>query len=382
VNINRDAGCHIGLFITLHLDNGRELPFVVDTGCPVTVFDKSLAAELSKRLDTGTINLEGGSQEYGAYAAPKLYLGNTPLLTGSNVFTCDLNWLSSLIGHRFVGILGIDCLSNYCVQLDFKDGKMRFLDPGHLNTNHLGKAFPLVWSGIPGDNVFPSIYHAGLLGGTNDVIYLDLGDDSDGEAKSGMIKGHYLFRALNFLTTTILGVPASVPVKQCEWDGETYTNLGIIPARINRLGLRFLARHLVTFDFPDQKLYLKQISVGPRVNKLSVHLRGATRLAAQLLLTLEDNGELPGWSRDDAGTVKLASCSSFLPEFRKMKEGAYLKALSAARLKSVTINFQKSGDSRIYHYTVSRVSPDSDWKLQRAWWTEPTGKIIREYPVE
>jgi hypothetical protein len=381
VNINRDAGCHSLLFVTVRLDNGRELPFLVDTGCPVTMFDKSLAGELGKRLDTAIIHMQGGPQEGGIYAAPKLYLGKTLLLTGSNVWTCDFKWLSWLMGRRFMGVLGVDCLSNYCIQLDFQAGKMRFLDPGHLNAGNFGKAFPLVWSAVPGDSIFPSIYHSGLLGGTNDVVYIDVGDDSDGEAKQGMIKGHYFFRALNFLTTTIIGAPVTVPVNRCDWDGETYTNLGVIPARINRIGLNFLARHMVTFDFPGQKLYLKQISIGPRVNRLRVHLHGPARFAAQRLLTLEDNGQLPGWSRDDNGIVKLASYSSFLPEFREMKEGAYLKAMAAARLKSVTVNFQKDGDATGYHYIVSRASPDGDWKLEQAWQTDAAGRIVREYPV-
>ena len=58
--------------------------------------------------------------------------------------------------------------------------------------------------------------------------------------------------------------------RECVWNGETYTNIvvrdakGVVAASgVNVLGLRFLARHLVTFDFPKRAMYLKQTSIGP-----------------------------------------------------------------------------------------------------------------------
>lgn len=48
------------------------------------------------------------------------------------------------------------------------------------------------------------------------------------------------------------------------WDGKTYTNLVVgVGKNANILGLRFLARNLVTLDFPKRLTYLKQTSVGP-----------------------------------------------------------------------------------------------------------------------
>ena len=48
------------------------------------------------------------------------------------------------------------------------------------------------------------------------------------------------------------------------WDGEKFSHIEVAPVdHVNVLGLRFLARHLVTLDFPNQKLYLKQTRVAP-----------------------------------------------------------------------------------------------------------------------
>ena len=43
-----------------------------------------------------------------------------------------------------MGILGIDVLEHYCIQLDFAAGKMRFLDDQHADKSAWGKAFPIV----------------------------------------------------------------------------------------------------------------------------------------------------------------------------------------------------------------------------------------------
>lgn len=265
VSINKDAGRGGHLIVTLRLDSGEELPFIVDTGCSITLFEKSLEPRLEKRLGTNTswIQFEGKEQESAYYAAPKVYVGSTPLMTGSNVFTYNFHRRSSPSPRPFVGILGLDCLRHYCIQLDFEAGKMRFLDPDHLPLEKLGKVFPLTLTRAEGqeDNqsIYPFIHHPGLLGGTSPNLLIDTGDNVDGAVEKGLIKGHYLARFSHFLVKS-----RAVRLPECSWDGETYRNLEVGTGKnANQLGLRFLARHLVTFDFPHQTMYLKQTSIGP-----------------------------------------------------------------------------------------------------------------------
>jgi hypothetical protein len=56
-------------------------------------------------------------------------------------------------------------------------------------------------------------------------------------------------------------VPELMMVSQFVWDGETYTHLMVekgVRGLPNLMGLRFLARHRVTFDFPNAMMYLKR----------------------------------------------------------------------------------------------------------------------------
>ena len=62
------------------------------------------------------------------------------------------------------------------------------------------------------------------------------------------------------------GLGACFP--EAEFRGQTYTNLiiGEMPRNTplpNLIGLQFLARHLVTLNFPKRMMYLKRTSVGP-----------------------------------------------------------------------------------------------------------------------
>jgi len=99
VAFNKNAGRGTWLFVTLRLESGEQLPFLLDTGAPWTFFDKSQEPKLGKRLDTGTAWNFGTKQESGVYAAPRLYLGGTLLMmTGTNVGTIDCKKIKRLNG--------------------------------------------------------------------------------------------------------------------------------------------------------------------------------------------------------------------------------------------------------------------------------------------
>src|SRR5215472_488962 len=75
VNINKDAGRGSVIIINLHLKGGKELPFMVDTGNPVTTLDTSLEPKLGKCQGTNEIWNFGETRDIKIYAAPDLYLG-------------------------------------------------------------------------------------------------------------------------------------------------------------------------------------------------------------------------------------------------------------------------------------------------------------------
>ena len=143
--MNPDAGRAGELLVNLRLENGEEMPFILDTGSPGTLFDKTLASKLGWRLPIGNLNVPvgGEAQKSGVYLEPKLYLGTTRLKTGHLCATYDFKKMSKDDGYPIMGILAMDCLKHYCIQLDFQAGKMHFLNCKHLDVTQLGKPYPL-----------------------------------------------------------------------------------------------------------------------------------------------------------------------------------------------------------------------------------------------
>src|SRR5258708_5266481 len=83
---NRGAGRGDYLFATLRWENGEELLFDVDTGCPFTILDRSLEPRLGKRLRTRKVRYAWfGKATLSEYRAPRLFLGDTQLLLGDKV---------------------------------------------------------------------------------------------------------------------------------------------------------------------------------------------------------------------------------------------------------------------------------------------------------
>ena len=144
VKMNASAGRWGLLLVTLRLEGGQELPLVIDTGSSWTLFDKSLEKKLGRRLGTETLSSWSGRTEATAYSAPKVCLGGTALVV-EKALACNLKRLKSPSSAR--GVLGMDCLEHYCIQLDFQAGKIRFLDPERVGAAELGAPFPLAFRG-------------------------------------------------------------------------------------------------------------------------------------------------------------------------------------------------------------------------------------------
>jgi hypothetical protein len=410
VSFNPGAGRGDYLLLTLRLADGEKLLFAVDTGVATTILDKSLEPKLGQRRRNGLIWYGYfGPRSTGYYAAPALYLGDTRLELGEDVNTDDLAFLS-YPGQRLAGILGMDCLKHYCLQLDFQSNTLQFLDPDRLATNALGRPFPLTTFGGEVSA------HLDWFGVKNASVKLDTADYTDGALSSGLYRR--AFRELQrseptnrwaaAASSNYMGLFSGKTTRfpRGSLGGETYDDLilhecpnAIWFGRQNLLGLRLLARHRVTLNFPGRTLWLRRESAGPLPDDLFALMTvlgyandrpakdayarfaayvkqqpgGALWLAAnQFLETLKHQGRLPGWNQSDRGYIwfDLAAMLDLQQEIRQ-------ETYPATR----TLLVHKTGSPAGYHYVVRRNSRDSAWTLQRAWRTDAGGKFVEEYAI-
>jgi hypothetical protein len=255
VPINPDAGRGNWLIVTIQLGSGQKLPVIVDTGAGATVLNKPLAPKLGKRLDTIVLNHWGKAITNGLYAAPKLYLSGTPLLiTGDGVVCGDMD-LPGGTDRKFMGILGMDVLENYCIQLDFAAGKMRFLDDQHTDKSAWGKAFPIVT--LNDQDARPAVAE-NLLGRQDPHSIIDSGYLGD-----GWLMPKYFQSWTNDAVSPTNG---ELHWPYGRFGGGKYPLFSLCAKNVESdgIGIDFLARHLVTFDFPNHTLYLKRQSIGLR----------------------------------------------------------------------------------------------------------------------
>ncbi len=356
--MNQDAGRGEYLIVPVRVESGEEMPFTLDTGSSVTLLDKSLEPRLVKRPYTVEDNVFGVSYEADVCAAPNLYLGKALLrMRGTNVLLLDQRQISPGANPPIMGIIGIDILEHYCIQLDFERGKVRFLAEQPATQKDWGKPFPLgrLASGcfwVPGNL-------AGMENQTfgTPVSMVDTGCSYDGWMTPGLFEqwaGKVAPDVRVRFPTGLLG-------------GETYSNIldlrGIGTSVIetgdhtiaNGLGLHFLARHLVTLDFPNRTMYLK------RASALSLRPKNF-KAALRVLQRMKQQGQAPFWSKDE-------------------QQPSYLEAFSFPNPNSVIITLMKAGDFTRYRYTIARGSNRAPWRLQRAWQTEPSGRTIADYRV-
>lgn len=363
ISFNQGAGRGDFILVTLRLENGDALPFVIDTGCIHTILDQSLDSKLGRRTGVKTLNYGWyGKVRSNIYKTPKLYLGNLGLLMDDQVFTDDLE--KKFPGQSIKGILGMDCLEHYCIQLDFTAGKMRFLDPGCAGDMDLGRSYPLtVFRGC----IF---CHADFFGAGKAYFRPDTGGIGDYDAvfKPGLFQ-----RELRQQTPALIGQSDTDPGKSRKmalflkgtFGGDGYTNMtfieweGIDWSARNIIGLQFLARNLVTFNFPKRTMYLKQASIGPLAPGYFLTLE-----AGKFLLDLKAKNQLPGFPKNDVGQAHMPEAVH-----------GHVYPISA------TFDVRKKDNKSIYHYTVSQPSRDGVWKLLRAWQSDTDGHIINEFSL-
>jgi hypothetical protein len=93
--------------------------------------------------------------------------------------------------------------------------------------------------------------------------------------------------------------------------------------------------------------------------------------AAGFVATLIRKDQLPGIVRGHQGEVSVGVGAL------ELRNEAGSTAYPAAR----TFYCKKTDDESTYHYRVVRASKDSAWRSQKAWQTDPLGRVLEEYSV-
>lgn len=120
------------VFVHAAPQGGPDGLFLLDTGAEATVIDQQLAAAAQLHLGRG-VDLDAAGGELGARrtGAISLNLEGGPVVRADAAVT-DLSAPAKAMGLPLAGVLGMDALARFVLQIDYAAGAVRLAEPGDL----------------------------------------------------------------------------------------------------------------------------------------------------------------------------------------------------------------------------------------------------------
>jgi len=252
--------------------DGEEYKFLLDTGCTDILCDTSFKAKLGRRKGIRTDGTTpGGEIVAESYDAPEAFLGPFDLQECGEVLCYDLNYCSQAIGRKIHGIIGMNFLKKYVVQIDFDRKTLSFIKAKSDMERDWGVEVPIIYGRIE-----RPLVRANVLGSIKTYFFIDTGASESGGLDSAILE--YILLEHNIRIVGRMSIAASgarrtrvFRIDRLSLGELEYKDL-VFSERQNgsSLGLDFWSRHTVTFDFPNSKVYLKKGKDFHRITELDM----------------------------------------------------------------------------------------------------------------
>lgn len=239
---------------------GKEYSFMLETGCPLSVFDISLKHELGDVKGIARTQTGGSVMiDVQLFDTPEAFLGPLNLQDGGQVLCVDHQMFSLILGREISGAIGMNFLKKYVIQIDFDKGRLLFIQPTDSPDPGWGEELAITY-GSQG-----LAYITGTVIGNIDVNFLiDTGMNYTGDLETKIFKDIIKKSRETKVSKDIVQVAGeTIQERSFRLDGLSvgslkYQGLILDASSSSRLGLQFLSRHIVTFDFPNSKAYFKK----------------------------------------------------------------------------------------------------------------------------
>jgi hypothetical protein len=228
---------------------------LVDTGAEHTCFDVVHRAMLGR--PTGAVEVSPTLQ-IETFSAPRISIGTLKIVPNDDVGCIDLAAVANGLGESIDGLLGMDVLSRLIVSIDFDAGRLRF----HRAADRaFGLRIPLTW----GDRKRGSAFVRAAVGNSTINFLIDTGgvDTFSGTleprsyAQLASARRLVTIRSGNVFTVGGLAETKFARVGSLSLGGFMHERLILGQFSFNCLGLAYLSRYHVAFDFPNRVMYLR-----------------------------------------------------------------------------------------------------------------------------
>jgi hypothetical protein len=242
----------------------RDFDFVLDTGSTDSIFDACFRQKMGPPIRRSLAHTPAGDYWYETFRAPAATIAGRPL-SGVYEVSCEsLSLFQATFGHEMYGVLGIDFLAGRCVRINFDAGELAILESVPVGS---GEPVPLSYSREYGVRALVEVEGAGRLSFAIDTGYIGCGD-IEKSVLERLIRDRYATAKPDTLVATLQSEELTAQPRACvgrmSLGGFDHRGLVFTGATRNALGLLYLRRYLVTFDFRRMKMYLKP---GARLNE-------------------------------------------------------------------------------------------------------------------
>jgi predicted aspartyl protease len=241
--------------IRLTPENGRPDYFLLDTGFSRCAVDArrfpGLRFQQREKLAT-----TGGTSDVALHDPPDYSVGPIRIADLSSVVVMDLAGISRAAGRPLAGIIGLDALTPFVLQLDPDDGRVRLMKSDAADHPEWGRRLPMT-AAKPG----VVTVRASIAGQAADFMV------DTGAVPTAYVPAWWMDQLARRSKTLALGSMTAngIAANRCVRAGDfavaeaKYPDPVVFESQSTRpiLGLGFLARHVTTLDFPNGSLYLK-----------------------------------------------------------------------------------------------------------------------------
>ena len=241
------------LIVPVTID-GRDYPFILDTGSSYCVVDTSLQPLVAK---TGLRTSINGKAGFDVYKLPESRLGPVQIPAGIEAISLDMVWWRAALGRKVRGVLGMNVLKAHVVRIDCDSGKVQFLKHGPTSAD---AEFAMSYSarGIP-------VIETAFLTNKSARFLVDSGLTSAGALKSKTFDELWQQNCLTepgmffALKAEGFSFERHASMKLAQRDRFPPRQRFFLRGDIyNVFGLGFLSAYDVTLDFPNECLYLQR----------------------------------------------------------------------------------------------------------------------------
>jgi hypothetical protein len=237
---------------------GRDYIFILDTGSSYTVFDAIFKNELGDVKKTIKVTTPAETITVEVFDAPEAFFGPFNLQCCGEVCCIDIRKLDFIANEDVSGIIGMDFLRKHRVQIDFDSGLLSFFESEGGENSNWGQALPIRYrsKGIP--------QIAGtVLSNISEGFLIDTGCAATGSLDMTIFQSLLFRKKLQTLESSYQTLGGDINVREARIKSLSfgtfeYENLIFMEGKKSSLGLPFLTRHTVTFDFPNKKIYLQR----------------------------------------------------------------------------------------------------------------------------